>query len=244
MKSFTVYCLKEPVTDAIRYFGITGDFKHRMRIHLNKHTQTYCSRWIQKLLGEGQSPSAEVLMTGLTKEEAIEEEIALIAWGKEKGFRLTNITIGGDGTNGFSPRPETREKLKAINTGKKQSPETIEKRILKGSKHWTFGKLRDPETCTKISESLLGREQPEEMTEKILASKKRNRLGKVQSLPLDDLNFPGVSWDKARKKWVARIALGDKYKALGRFNTRQAAAQAVKAAVEQESKDSQPLGGE
>lgn len=60
----------------------------------------------------------EVLHEGLSKEQAIEIEISLIrehqCTNPEFGY---NTTIGGEGSSGFSPTKETREKLSMANSG-------------------------------------------------------------------------------------------------------------------------------
>lgn len=193
MKPFLIYCLKEPNTGEIRYFGQTNQkIQARFFAHAAKQTNTHVSRWFHKTRNSGKDPQIEVLISGLTKIEANEEEIALIAWGRKSGLRITNLTDGGDGRSGFSPSketiekiiawnrgktvsPETREKLRKANLGKKQSPETISKRILRGDKHWTYGKSRTEETKAKISSSLSGKVQSPEQIEK-----------RINSLPTGD----------------------------------------------------------
>ena len=62
-------------------------------------------------------------------------EIELIDKFKRLGFKLVNMTEGGEGHKGLKVRlgiavsEETKEKLRQANLGKKQSPETIKKRM-------------------------------------------------------------------------------------------------------------------
>jgi hypothetical protein len=73
----------------------------------------------------------QLVSWGLTEEEAFAEEMELIdLLGRvdiSTGI-LRNLTNGGDGPSGFVCPPETKEKLRRANLGKKQSSETIEKR--------------------------------------------------------------------------------------------------------------------
>lgn len=187
MKSFLIYCLKEPDTGEIRYFGKTCQTaSQRFWRHAGCKTETHVARWVQKLRASSQLPEMEVLLRGLTNLESIDEEKALIAWGRKKGLRLTNLTDGGDGRLGFVVSDETKkkisighlgmrlteetkQKLREANLGKKQSEETISKRILRGVDHWTFGKSRSIETREKISRSLAGYKQSEEVSRKRIA---------------------------------------------------------------------------
>jgi len=244
MKSFLIYALKEPDTGEIRYFGKTcRPVEDRFVRHLSAKPNWYVSRWIQKLKSVGLVPGHEVLMTGLTNEEACEEEIALIAWGRKSGLSLTNLTDGGEGRLGFVVSQETREKIRRgllgrthsletrqkireANIGKKQSPETVEKRILKGENHWTFGKSRDPETCEKISTSLRGENHPNwglKRSGNAAGSKRVNNSS----------GFVGVSFRRDKSKWEAYINFDGKRTRLGYFKSAEDAAKAYdKAAVE------------
>ncbi len=79
-----------------------------------------------------------------------------------------NLTAGGEGTLGYSPTPETREKQRIASTGRVASPETRAKRsaALTGFKHSdearsnmsaaAKGKKISQETCSKMSASQMG----------------------------------------------------------------------------------------
>ena len=120
--------------------------------------------------------------------------------GKEYGYNLTN---GGDGMEGYIPSEETRNKLRKANKGekhpmfgkkrseetrqklseankgKKQSEETIKRRIEK-----TKGKKRSEETRQKLSEANKGKKRSEETRKKQSEAKKGKRnhnFGKKRS---------------------------------------------------------------
>jgi len=180
MKTFQIYCLKTP-EGAIRYFGQTCQ---RLRARFNKHLNTklniHVSNWIQECLRDGKVPLCELLMSGLTKEEADQEEKALIKWGKLKGLSLTNTTDGGDGMLGVPQSEANRKAISERMIGKKKSPESIEKMRLAliGRKHseatrlkmslahrgnkYNLGKTASEQTRKKRSMALKGRVFTEE----------------------------------------------------------------------------------
>lgn len=233
MKQYSIYCLKEPDTGEIRYFGKTCQtVEKRFQAHLRTPPNWHVSRWVQKLIRENKLPTYETLMTGLENWEANEEEIASIAWGRKKGLRLTNATEGGDGgVGGLSKgRPvseETREKLRQHNLGKKQSPETVAKRILRGDRHWTFRKERDEETCKKISESLSGEKHPN-FGATFSTETRRKMAGKRRT---STSGYAGVSWRTDKLKFEAYINFQGKRTRLGYFHNKEDAARAYDVAA-------------
>lgn len=120
--------------------------------------------------------SHEILFTELTKEEAEQKEIEMIAQYKsnqrEFGYNIAN---GGNCIGMFNE--ETREKMRQANLGKKQSVETIMKRAeaLKGEKHYLYGKHLSEETKRKLSESHKGKKASEETKRKMRERFKREK---------------------------------------------------------------------
>lgn len=128
----------------------------------------------------------KLIHTNLTKEEASNKEITLIAYYREiSGAKLTNMTFGGDGgMSGFSHSEESKKKiseaakgndhwkLSAGFKGKKHSEETKqkikEKRALQVAT-WA-GKPLTEETKEKLRQANLGKKQtPETIAKKVLA---------------------------------------------------------------------------
>ena len=117
----------------------------------------------------------EILLTGLTKEEAEKKEIELIArYHSDDRVHGYNISHGGNSTGKMSE--ETKEKIRKANTGKHHSKETCEKlRMLetqrwkdkayrenqinkrKGKTAWNRGKTTPLETRGKQRKVKLGR---------------------------------------------------------------------------------------
>lgn len=146
MKTFLIYALKEPDTGEIRYFGKTCQrIKSRFKGHLHNKVKSHTTNWIKGLKFQGQRPGYEILMTGLNNEEASEEEINLILWGRKTGLRLTNQALGGDGNPGLKHSEETRKKISLRNSGLKRTE--VFKQNLRtqriGSGNPMFGKSGD-----------------------------------------------------------------------------------------------------
>jgi len=89
---YTIYCLLDPDSLAIRYIGFTGDVKRRWKEHTNltiPNGGQYYRRWVLKLKRQGKLPMYA------TAEEASEAERVWIASAKAAGLRLVNWEDGG-----------------------------------------------------------------------------------------------------------------------------------------------------
>lgn len=115
------------------------------------------------------------LHVGLTNEQAIAYEVALIAAiGRGRNGPLVNLTNGGEGASGVSMSAETRAKLRAVSLGRKRSPEAkmLAGRDVtgRGAEHMAKmvsaasaarrGKPLSPEVRAKISATKKGRAKP------------------------------------------------------------------------------------
>ena len=90
----------------------------------------------------------EILHENLSKEEACKLEQEYILEYKAQNLSY-NITDGGEGMWGFQFSEEQREKLRKSHTGKKQSPETVAKRVAKN-----IGKRRTTTQRAKTSKAV------------------------------------------------------------------------------------------
>jgi hypothetical protein len=120
---------------------------------------------------------------GLTHQEAILREIALIAAiGRYPNGPLVNLTPGGDGYREHSPEhqaeraarnrtrvwtPEMRAKAAENSRGKKLSPESIAKRSAT-----MVGRIRSAEHRANLSAALRGKPKSPEHVAKMVAGKK------------------------------------------------------------------------
>jgi hypothetical protein len=155
----------------IRYVGITNhdDVRKRFMAHLDK-TKSGVNRpvndWINKYY-----PDIDVTKIASleTWEEACEQEIALIAKLKKQGYKLLNMTLGGDGSVGLKDSEETRKKKSLALTGREVTQETRAK-ISKANS----GKKRSLEARKKMSSKKVGRKLSKKHKENIsLAGKGR-----------------------------------------------------------------------
>lgn len=149
MNKYSVYMHTSP--NGKKYIGITSIKPHR--------------RWAN---GSGYRPNEhftsailkygwvnfkhEILFTGLTKEEAEQKEIELIAKFKSDD-RKFGYNIESGGALGVEVSNETREKLRRLSTGRKATEETKKKmsESHKGEKCYWFGKHLSKEVKEKLS---------------------------------------------------------------------------------------------
>jgi len=123
-----------------RYIGRTNETpSRRLSKHIsevNMGNQVYVYRWMRKSINRGETIEIVVLEDNLTYKESGVREVYYIRTLKEKGFKLTNLTEGGDGgrlgQSGWKHTEETLAKMRGNKhcLGRKDSPETREKKRL------------------------------------------------------------------------------------------------------------------
>jgi hypothetical protein len=154
-RTHKIYALVDPRTNEVRYIGKSVNPEQRYTVHLayaRKGTQTYACRWIKGLLNEGLAPQLNILESDISTDRIDEREIWWIAEGARLGWRLTNMTEGGDG--GAYKYPESAAKISAANKGKRKPPRSEEHRRNQSLSH--MGKTLSPESRAKLSASLMG----------------------------------------------------------------------------------------
>jgi len=131
MKHYIIYTLKDPLTNQIRYIGLTNrSLKIRLDSHYcDVHKNNYKSNWIKSLRKKKLKPVIEELDIAYSLTEACFLERYWISQFKTWGFKLTNATLGGEGGLGYKHTPETIEKLKKIWSSKprKSKPQRLTK---------------------------------------------------------------------------------------------------------------------
>lgn len=130
-----IYALVDPRNDTIRYVGKTVQIRVRYKQHcqpMSNSRNSYKRNWLKSLLPL--IPRIEILETVPIGGNWVEREIFWISYCKFLGYKLTNLTKGGDGLLGYVFTDEHRAKMSIANTGKKQSEETLAKlsKIRKG----------------------------------------------------------------------------------------------------------------
>ncbi len=154
---YRVYYLTSTLyPDYIFYVGITyKSLKARLKAHLHEvlyKGKTRKNNWIKSTWGKDGFITIHLLNDNVNIEEAIELEKGYIKMFNSLGFSLTNSTAGGETfsynsnspeniykrtrhavgkqySKGFRHTPEHIERMRILNTGKKMSPEAIEKTI-------------------------------------------------------------------------------------------------------------------
>jgi group I intron endonuclease len=119
-----IYTLEHPLTGEIRYVGKTKNLlKYRLTLHLTSKDRGYRSNWVKKLKAQGLKPIIQELALVEDHEDWRDIERYWIVQLKAWGFRLTNLTHGGDGafykSASRKPSLQTIEKLKKIHSGNK-----------------------------------------------------------------------------------------------------------------------------
>jgi hypothetical protein len=151
----TIYALKHPETDTVRYIGKTGGILTlRVKGHLRgakKGGRNHRYDWIRSL------PSPPVIVPILVTEDrygAAAERFA-IALYRAAGDDLVNGTDGGEGTSGRIATPAQRAAMSAMRKGKKLGPQTPEQRAVKSRAN--RGKKRSLAQRAAISTAQKGR---------------------------------------------------------------------------------------
>jgi len=114
VESCTIYCLKDPTTDAVRYVGKTNDLPARLRSHRwerrNLKLQNRKVRWLRTLT---QEPLVEVLEV-VDMNSWADRERYWIKRFRDEGADLTNFADGGQTSpvEGRGHTEETKAKLR------------------------------------------------------------------------------------------------------------------------------------
>lgn len=112
---FLIYALVDPRTDEVRYIGKSTRGLSRPKDHLKlsvlNGSKTYKNSWILHLLALGLKPKIQILEVFDSDEDLSDAECFWIAQGRGLGWRLTNLTKGGDGATGCVFSEERRRKV-------------------------------------------------------------------------------------------------------------------------------------
>ena len=174
-----IYVLKHPDTLEVRYVGKTVKrLCQRLGNHItnakgNRHNK-HLSNWILKLLSEGKRPIIEQI-----------DECKQSVWQEREKYwisyypNLINLTIGGDGCEGFHFSEEAREKWRQAVIGKMNHSEEFKRNMSKRLKgvplteehkarigNANRGRKASLETKKKLSEAHKGIPQSEESRKK------------------------------------------------------------------------------
>lgn len=185
MKPTHIYRLIDPRTSRARYIGKTIQKpSDRLAAHIRsakRGTDSYRDRWIRVLLKNNLKPIIEIIET--VTDNWAEREKYWICHYRSMGYKLTNVTDGGEGLAGHKFSKKHRARIAAAQIGNKRGlghkfppefGEQIRERMLKNNpmKDHDFSE----EHRRKLGEAHRGLKKSEETKEKIRKSTiKRNK---------------------------------------------------------------------
>jgi hypothetical protein len=115
----------------IRYVGKTNQYlKQRLYAHIlecKSERRSYKISWIKSLLNKGERPIIEVIDEVPEGEWQFWEQYWIEQF-RQWGFNLTNLTIGGQGGNGYKHTSDSKKKMRKSKLGSKL-PELQKKKI-------------------------------------------------------------------------------------------------------------------
>jgi hypothetical protein len=108
----TIYVLRDPETQAIRYVGATTYpyLNSRLKVHVAmcREGTSPCALWVRGLVDRGLSPVIEAVRK-TTEDWEAEEREAIVEF-RAAGHDLLNVALGGMGCHGVIPNEATRAK--------------------------------------------------------------------------------------------------------------------------------------
>ena len=196
---------KNKINDKV-YIGITCQNENRRwRNGEGYKKNTYFYNSIKKY-GWDDGFEHIILFDNLTEEEAkLLEQCYIALYDSNNPNKGYNMTLGGEGTNGYIPTDETIQKLRDVRKGHKLSEETKLK-ISKSNKgkHSSKGHKHSEETKLKIGKSNKGHRHTEEAKLKISEAKK----GNTYTLGYKHTKEAKLKMSKAKSKKVRCIETG------------------------------------
>lgn len=223
MKQFYVYIHKKP--DGTPFYVGKGHGKRAYKFHnRNPHHQAILDKYAGQVIVE--------ITNCVDEKSAFDLEMVYIKQIKEAGYRLANMTDGGEGMCGFKMNPETTKRINAINRTKVRSDEfkAMVSKQWKGVKRGpqsdihkernaaakkgnTFrrGEKHTPESIEKMRIAHAGKK----LTEQQKASLSLSRLGRPQKTR--GIGLAGVNWVQSVQKWRVQTTVFKKTTVHGWF---------------------------
>lgn len=139
-RQFIIYGLADPRDGMLRYVGWSSNGVERAKARHSAH----CRNWEKVLETNGLKKQIVILQEfpGLTDNEANETmgrlETGWISYFKKLGFKLTNVTSGGEGTVGRKLSEASRRKLSESRKGS-GNPMYGKKPYSAGKRGWMTG---------------------------------------------------------------------------------------------------------
>lgn len=209
---YKIYTLNDPDTKEVRYVGKTSQsLKRRLAQHIREtyKVRNYKTNWIKQILFKGKLP--EIKLLDETNNNWQELEIYWIAQMKYWGFKLTNMTDGGDGNNNQVFSKETLLKKSLALKGRKR-PKEVREKISKSHK----GKKLSEKTKQKLRLANLGKTYSEESKRK---KYKGVLLVDINGLVLEEFESLKAAAEKhnCRKGSISNVCYGRTKTACGKI---------------------------
>lgn len=179
-------------TGQVFYIGL-GSVPHRYKTTSRRNTH-----W-NNIVAKAGGFTAEKLAFWKTRQEAADHEMLLIASFKDMGYKLANISLGGEsGAFGSIRSDETKKKMSDSQKGKPRRSgwkhtEEVKKRMsehskgrpkspdaVKKSADAQRGRKRDPLLVEKTAQSHRGRKRSQETKDKMKAAWAAKKLNKLK----------------------------------------------------------------
>lgn len=214
----TIYCLIDPRTNKIRYVGKADDPDDRLKHHLRERETTHKAKWIVSLKKRGLQPRLAILeevRPGAWKER----EQFWIAYLREQGCDLTNLTKGGDGTIGFRHSEKTKARLSEAKRGipswnkgipwgedaKRKMSESRKGKPCPAVARANSERQWKPESIEKMRQTLLGRKATAEHSRKQSLGLKKYWA----NLSSEERETRIVAAGEGLRRQVARVRAGE-----------------------------------
>ena len=164
-----------------------------------KPRNPYYDNVVRKLATDGLCVEVKLVVGELAAQQAYDLEIERIAFWRNAGIRLTNMTAGGEGM--LEPTDELRSRLSVISKSRVRTPEW-RANISKGVSN------QSEETRAKRSASMLGITRSAETKAKVSAAKRnpsketreRNRIAAQQSWKNPEYRARQLATRKAKRE--------------------------------------------
>lgn len=207
--TWTVYMHISPSNK--RYIGITSkSVNERWKNGFGYKTQMFY-RVVQKYGWD--NIQHIIIAENLSEQAAKDMEILLIKQYKTNDPNYGyNLTIGGDGTNGYKMSDETKRKLSEIHTGRKHSVETkiLLSQKLKGRNPVP---ICDDEFRQKMSKAKTGQMHSFETRRKMSLSQRKRTMSEESKRKISESRIGKKHWQYGKKlpdAWRQKISSGCK----------------------------------
>ncbi len=117
MKETYIYTISDD-KGKIRYIGKSNNIRNRLYKHLIEKNNLHKYNWLQSIIKRGNYPIIEVIDV-VPVDEWSYWEMFWIDQFKQWGFKLVNLTIGGEGSEGYKHSDESKQRMRAAKLGKK-----------------------------------------------------------------------------------------------------------------------------